>query len=125
MVRVSVHKDVELPEIAAQYAQVLEIWKKHHTLPDFFGNEGQWEENRRLCDSYVYKIHIQLPDQPAWKPHTPQAARKSNHYLVYSWHWLDDDRYQVISIMSPDAHEKAKTSFMTELERRAEEFQNS
>ncbi|ECC7842751.1 type II toxin-antitoxin system YafO family toxin, partial [Salmonella enterica subsp. enterica serovar Newport] len=31
----------------------------------------------------------------------------------------------IISVMSPNGHEKAKTSFMAELERRAEDFQNS
>ncbi|MER1690641.1 type II toxin-antitoxin system YafO family toxin, partial [Proteus mirabilis] len=35
------------------------------------------------------------------------------------------NRYQIIAIMSPNAHELAKTSFLAELEKRAEEFQNN
>ncbi|KFB98412.1 hypothetical protein GTGU_04484 [Trabulsiella guamensis ATCC 49490] len=38
---------------------------------------------------------------------------------------MDYNKIQIISIMTPDAHEKARTSFMAELERRAEDFQNS
>ncbi len=55
----------------------------------------------------------------------PQIQRKSNHYLVYCQHWLYPNRYQIIAIMSPNAHELAKTSFLAELEKRAEEFQNN
>lgn len=62
---------------------------------------------------------------PGRKKHKPQLARTSNHYLVYVIHWMDVERIQIISIMSPDAHEKAKSSFLAVLERRAEAFHNS
>lgn len=122
---VSVHKDVESPAVARKYARALENWKNTGVLPDRFGCEGQWEHNSSLCGSYVYKIHIRLPSEPAWKRHKAQIDRHSNHYLVYSRHWMDYENLQIISIMTPNGHEKAKTSFMAELERRAEEFQNS
>ncbi|ELY3467202.1 type II toxin-antitoxin system YafO family toxin [Cronobacter universalis] len=122
---VSVHKDIELPAIATSYAKALENWKNTEVLPDRFGSEGQWEHNSRLCDSFVYKIHIRLPSEAPWKRSKAQIDRHSNHYLVYSIHWMDHQNIQLISIMTPNGHEKAKTSFMAELERRAEEFQNS
>ncbi|HDU8583262.1 MULTISPECIES: type II toxin-antitoxin system YafO family toxin [Gammaproteobacteria] len=122
---VSVHADVEMPDIANSYAKALETWKNSRVLPDRFGNEGQWESNSRLCDSFVYKLHIRLPSEPGWKKTKAQIDRHSNHYLVFSRHWLDYDNIQIISIMSPDGHEKARTSYMYELERRAEEFQSS
>lgn len=65
-----------------------------------------------------------MPIEPEWNKRTPQIQRKSNHYLVYCQHWLNPDRYQIIAIMSPNAHEIAKTSFLAVLEKRAEEFQN-
>ncbi|EKC0170046.1 type II toxin-antitoxin system YafO family toxin, partial [Salmonella enterica] len=40
-------------------------------------------------------------------------------------HYLYPNRLQVISIMSPKAHEMARTSYMAEIERRAEEFQSA
>ncbi|MDZ7322935.1 type II toxin-antitoxin system YafO family toxin [Kosakonia sacchari] len=123
--RVSVHADVEFPTVASSYAKALEAWKNTGALPDRFGSEGQWEHNSRLCDSYVYKIHIRLPSEAPWKRHKAQIDRHSNHYLVYSRHWMDYEDIQIISIMTPNGHEKAKTSYMAELERRAEEFQNS
>jgi len=61
---VSVHSDVEMPDIANSYAKALEAWKNSQILPDHFGNEGQWESNPRLCDSFVYKLHIRLPSEP-------------------------------------------------------------
>lgn len=122
---VSVHIDVEMPDVAKRYAKALESWKNSGVLPDRFGSEGQWEDNKRLCDSYVYKLHIRLPSEPGWKKTKAQIDRHSNHYLVFSRHWLDYDNIQIISVMSPNGHEKAKTSFMAELERRAEDFQNS
>lgn len=123
--KVSIHKNVEFLATAQKYAKALENWKNTNALPDRFGSEGQWEHNSRLCDSFVYKIHIRLPSEPAWKKSTPQIDRNSNHYLVFSRHWMDYEKIQVISIMSPNGHEKAKTSFLAELERRAEEFQNT
>lgn len=123
--KVSVHKDVEFPDVARVYGKALENWQNTDVLPDRFGNEGQWEDNSRLCDSFVYKIHIRLPSEQAWKKSKAQIDRTSNNYLVFSRHWMDYDNIQIISIMTPNAHEKARTSFMAELERRAEEFQNS
>ncbi|MEH4726804.1 type II toxin-antitoxin system YafO family toxin [Escherichia coli] len=123
--KVSIHKDVEYQDIAKVYGKALENWLNTGVLPDRFGNEGQWEDNARLCGSFVYKLHIRLPSEPPWKKSKAQIDRTSNIYLVYTRHWMDYDNIQIISIMAPDAHEKANTSFMAELERRAEEFQNS
>ncbi|WP_038162790.1 type II toxin-antitoxin system YafO family toxin [Trabulsiella guamensis] len=123
--RVTIHKDVEFPETARAYGRALENWQNTGILPDRFGNDGQWEDNSRLCNSFVYKLHIRLPSEPAWKKSKAQIDRTSNSYLVYARHWMDYNKIQIISIMTPDAHEKARTSFMAELERRAEDFQNS
>lgn len=124
MVKVSIHSELEYFDICRQYAMDLQEWKSKGKLSNILGNEGQWEDNRRLCDSYVYKMHIRLPHESSWSLNIPQAARKSNSYLVYAHHWLDREHYQIISIMTPNAHELSKTSFLGELERRAEQFQN-
>ena len=125
MITVSVHAAVEYPHIAKCYAALLQEWKNGGPLAGWLGNEGEWEENARLRGSFVSKIHIRLPDEPSWPPSMPSAARKSDSYLVYTRHFLHPDRYQIISIMSPKAHELAKTSFMAVLEKRAEDFQSS
>ncbi|EAY7466469.1 type II toxin-antitoxin system YafO family toxin [Salmonella enterica] len=125
MITVSICKDVEYPHEAELYAAYLKKWKSGGILPSRFGSEGAWEENKSLCNSYVFKIHIKLSDDTPWDAKTPQAARKSNNYLVYTRHWMDPNKYQIISIMAPNAHELARTSFLAELERRAEQFQNS
>lgn len=59
--KVSIHKDVEYQDIAKVYGKALENWLNTGILPDRFGNEGQWEDNARLCGSFVYKLHIRLP----------------------------------------------------------------
>ncbi|EKS2238800.1 type II toxin-antitoxin system YafO family toxin [Salmonella enterica] len=124
-VKVSVSRDTEHRDIAQQYANFLQDWKNTGVLPSRFGRDGQWELNSRTVDSNIFKLHIRLPDEPAWKKHKPQLARTSNHYLVYVIHWLNADRIQIISIMSPNAHEKANSSFLAALECRAEAFHNS
>ncbi|MCZ4676000.1 type II toxin-antitoxin system YafO family toxin [Citrobacter sedlakii] len=40
-------------------------------------------------------------------------------------HWLNTDSYQIISVMSPLAHDMARTSFTSVLIERAESFHNS
>lgn len=125
MINVSVHKDIELPSVAHEYALFLQEWKSKGVLPPVFGNEGQWENNGRLRDSYVFKIHIRLPNENSWPSRLSAPARKSDNYLVYTRHFLYPDKYQLISIMAPNAHELARTSYMAEIERRAEEFQSS
>jgi len=101
MINVSVHDAIEHANVAFKYARALEAWKNGGPLPSIFGNEGQWEESKRLCQSFIFKIHIRLPDQEPWSARTPAAARKSDSYLVYSRHFLYPDHYQLISIMMP------------------------
>ncbi|MGP3146049.1 type II toxin-antitoxin system YafO family toxin [Serratia bockelmannii] len=124
MASVTIYSGIEHPHIAQAYASLLQNWKNGAPRPLMFGNEGQWESNSRLRDSLVYKIHIRLPDEEPWPPSTPVLNRKSDNYLVYCVCWHDETKYQLISIMSPGAHSMANTSFMAELERRAEGFQN-
>ncbi|NHB93643.1 type II toxin-antitoxin system YafO family toxin [Photorhabdus cinerea] len=125
MIHVSIHKDIEIPTVARQYAKILQDWKNGGSLPAIFGDEGRWEDHASLCQSYVFKIHIKLPGETPWPGHLPPAARKSNSYLVYTRHWCDQSKYQIISIMSPNAHELARTSFLVVLVGRAENFQNT
>ncbi|WP_311752118.1 type II toxin-antitoxin system YafO family toxin [Proteus columbae] len=94
-------------------------------MSNYLGANGRWENNAKLCQSLISKIHIRMPLEPEWNKKTPQIQRKSNHYLVYCQHCLYPNKYQIIAIMSPNAHEIAKTSFLTILEKRAEEFQNN
>ncbi|MEI7194521.1 type II toxin-antitoxin system YafO family toxin [Pectobacterium versatile] len=125
MITVTVHPDVEHPEVATEYALAMQNWKNGAARPAVFGSEGRWEENPRLMASGIHKIHIQLPGEPPWASHLPVIRRHSNNYLVYARHEWDETKYQIISIMAPNAHELARTSFLGELERRAEEFHAS
>ncbi|EBT2120832.1 type II toxin-antitoxin system YafO family toxin [Salmonella enterica] len=124
-VKVTIHKDVECSAAATHYAKLLRDWKTTGILPAHFGRDGQWELNKRTVDSNIFKLHIRLPDEPVWKKHKPQLERTSNHYLVYVRHWLNEDQIQIISIMSPNAHELANSSFLAVLEQRAEDFHNT
>lgn len=121
----SLHADIEHQSVAGGYLKLFREWKVNGALPDVFGNEGRWEDSPSLCNSHVYKIHIKLPWEKPWQNRTPQIDRKSNSYLVYSRHWLDTESYQLISIMTPNAHEIARTTFKSVLVERAENFQNS
>ncbi|MBI6542094.1 type II toxin-antitoxin system YafO family toxin [Proteus vulgaris] len=125
MTQISIHPDIEYKTIANEYAHLLKLWKEDNILSNYLGANGRWENNAKLCQSLISKIHIRMPLEPGWNKKTPQIQRKSNHYLVYCQHWLYPNRYQIIAIMSPNAHEIAKTSFLAVLEKRAEEFQNN
>lgn len=125
MIKISIHPDIEYKELVNEYAKFLKLWKNDNILSDYLGADGRWENNAKLCQSLISKIHIRMPIEPAWHKKTPQIQRKSNHYLVYCQHWLNPNEYQIIAIMSPNGHELAKTSFLAILEKRAEEFQNN
>lgn len=43
-----------------QYAGILEEWKNGAPIPAIFGGEAKWEDNKRLENSFVYRIHIRL-----------------------------------------------------------------
>ncbi|MCP1065547.1 type II toxin-antitoxin system YafO family toxin [Serratia symbiotica] len=123
---ISVHDDTEYPELAIAYARLLQHWKRTSILHSVMERDGVWELNNRTCDSQIHKINIRFPDEITWKNSKAQINRVSNHYLVYVEHWLDGDQYQVISIISPTMPMSwARTYFLAELERRAEEFQSS
>lgn len=125
MIEISIHPDIENKTIANEYAKLLKLWKEKKVLSCYLGADGKWENSAKLCQSLISKIHIRIPNEPKWHENMPQIQRKSNYYLVYCQHWLYPNRYQIIAIMSPNAHELAKTSFLAELEKRAEEFQNN
>ncbi|MBJ3816657.1 hypothetical protein F9C28_17495 [Shimwellia pseudoproteus] len=36
----------------------------------------------------------------------PQVKRTSNNYLVYVRHWDFNEKFQLIAIITPDAHER-------------------
>ncbi|MBB2646249.1 type II toxin-antitoxin system YafO family toxin [Escherichia coli] len=77
-----------------------------------------------MCGSFVYKLHIRLPSEPPWKKSKAQIDRiQISIWFIQGTGWIMTNTNH--QHHGPDAHEKAKTSFMAELERRAEEFQNS
>jgi len=125
MVTVTVHPDVEYPAIASQYAIAMQNWKNGASRPAEFGSEGRWEENASLMSSGIHKIHIKLPGETLWPVNWSITRRHSDNYLVYARHEWDETKYQIISIMAPDAHARARTSFVSVLERRAEEFHST
>lgn len=66
MVKVSIHPDIEYKDIASDYATYLKLWKEDRIISGFLGSDGQWESNSRLCNSFVFKLHIRTPLEPQW-----------------------------------------------------------
>ncbi|MDC9590128.1 hypothetical protein PSI23_12670 [Xenorhabdus sp. XENO-10] len=44
VVTVSIHKNIELPVVARQYASLLKNWKNGGLRSVIFGDEGRWED---------------------------------------------------------------------------------
>ncbi|MBF0785990.1 hypothetical protein E4T80_10995 [Muribacter muris] len=82
----------------------------HHDTgkyPDFLGHSGGFEQNAKASDSQLHKIHIALY-QNDWTLRTWQKrsgyTRTCDNFVIYVRHFFFDDCFQIIDILTPDAH---------------------
>lgn len=54
----------------------------------------------------IEKFHIRMPEDEPWSSKLPLSRRTSNNYLVFVRHFYIDGYFQVLAIISPNAHQQ-------------------
>lgn len=54
----------------------------------------------------IKKIHLKLPGDKPWPPEYSLSQRTCDNYLVYAKHLYNDEHYQIVAIISPNAHDQ-------------------
>lgn len=95
-----------------------------HFRPDTIGNWGAFEENPRAMLALVKKVHVAVSNEDfeRWKKKTGQN-RKSDNYLIYTKHELEENTFLILDFITPDAHQKIKSK-LSDIILFAEIFQN-
>lgn len=75
--------------------------------PDFLGHYGKFERNAQAELSNLHKIHIALYQADfnlkTWQRRNG-ASRTCDNFVVYTQHFLEEECFQILGIVSPEAH---------------------
>ncbi|MEH8093673.1 type II toxin-antitoxin system YafO family toxin [Gallibacterium anatis] len=75
--------------------------------PPFLGHHGGFERNIRAEENEIKKFHIALSRKDflleTWR-FTDGNRRTCDNFLVYVHHWYHSEYYQILDIISPNAH---------------------
>ncbi len=104
MAKVCIHPGIADNPTVQGYARELSSFLNGVSLSGRLGKNGGFERNTSATASGIMKMHIKVPGEGFWNPRQRQAQRTSDNYLVYARHWDMIDLYQVIAIVTPDAH---------------------
>ncbi|TNH04289.1 hypothetical protein FHQ26_01830 [Testudinibacter sp. TR-2022] len=91
--------------------------------PDFLGHYGGFELNPKAVESQLHKLHIALY-QSDWNLKSWQrngSRRTSDNFVVYTQHFFCEDCFQLLGIVTPEAHAKID-SLLTAFIDKAEQF---
>lgn len=106
MAEVYIHPSIAQNVTVQGYARELSDYLNGTALSRRLGKNGGFERNNAATQSGILKIHIRIPGEALWGVADVQRYRTSNNYLVYARHWDFTDKFQIISIVTPDAHER-------------------
>lgn len=89
--------------------------------PSFFGHYGKFENNPRAED--LSKLHIaSIADLTSSQWQSKRGyQRKSDHFVVYCRHWYERNYFQILDIVTPNAHNRID-SLIVDLLNKAEQF---
>ena len=107
MAKVSIHSSLANNSLIETYAKDLSLFLNEISLSGMIGRNGGFERNMAAQSSGVMKVHVKIPEEPAWPASVRQISRTSDNYLVYARHWDYSDYFQIIALISPDAHKMA------------------
>lgn len=115
--------DEELDGLVSDFKQ----YKGYGLLPKNFGRNVPYNHSNTLPLVKAEQVqHIHLGNEDVPLPiNKIQFYRTSDVHLVYCQSALNDDHYLLMTILSPDAHEQARTrDIMYKLGKMAEAFRN-
>lgn len=120
MVKVSITKELYRLGAAHKYAQMLADYLSKGSRFWCFWSFGGFERSYDAMAANISKIHLKLPGDTPWPPGLPQSERTCDNFLVFAKHLYDDEHYQILAIITPNAHQQADL-VLPELIRLAEE----
>ena len=100
-------------------------YKEEGVQPDTFGRDVHYDHPHSLPSIRQEEVrHIHLQDKNShWRVRTIQYYRTSDTHLVYCQGAMHDDRFLLITILKPDAHDQARNNnIMTAIARQAALF---
>lgn len=106
MVKVSITEGLFQQAAAHRYAQMLAETISNGTAYWCFGSHGGFERSYEAMAANIRKIHLKLPGDKPWPPEYSPSKRTCDNYLVYAKHLYNDEHYQILAIISPNAHEQ-------------------
>lgn len=107
MAKVSIHSSLENYAVIQGFARELSLYLNGLSLSGRLGRNGGFERNANAQSSGILKIHFKAPGEGFWQTSVRQTDRTSDNYIVYVRHWDDVEAFQIIAVITPDAHAKA------------------
>ncbi|QIE96388.1 hypothetical protein G5574_05165 [Pantoea stewartii] len=104
--QVCIHPSLANNSTVQGYARELSAYLNGASVSGRLGKNGGFERNTNATQSGILKIHIKIPGSGYWPTNLSQVKRTSNDYLVYVRHWDYNEKYQILAIITPDAHER-------------------
>lgn len=106
MAKVCIHSSLASNETIQGYARELSAFLNGDSLSGRIGKNSGFERNHSATSCGIIKAHIKIPGAGFWPANLPQKNRTSNDYLVYVRHWDFSDTFQILAVITPDAHER-------------------
>ncbi|EAS8534066.1 hypothetical protein EHZ41_22380 [Salmonella enterica] len=104
MIAVSINSRLQHNKAIQTYARMLAQFLDRDELTGWLGRNSSFERNKQAIKSGVFKMHVRLLHEKPWSSHTRQPNRVCDSYLVYAQHWDIRNYYQVVALISPEAH---------------------
>lgn len=124
-VSVKIHPELAQSVLIQKLAKDFKAYKITGENTPLFGRDVPFSEVSELENSNISKVHIIELDE--YEEHRSQYQNKSDSvHLIYCQHFMNDNSYCIIHVLSPQAHKLARTQeFISVAVRRAEEFHKS
>ncbi|MEG9832566.1 type II toxin-antitoxin system YafO family toxin [Serratia marcescens] len=106
MIKVSITAELSDDETARHFAQMVARCLSNLPASPLLGCRGGFERNPNAMAAGIEKFHVRMPDEEAWPSHTPINRRTSNNFLVFARHFYDDNYFQILALVTPEAHQR-------------------
>jgi len=106
MVKGSITECLYQQGAAHKYAKMLAETISNSAQYWCFGSHGGFERSYEAMAANIKKIHLKLPEDKPWPPEYSLSQRTCDNYLIYTKHLYNDEHYQILAIISPNAHEQ-------------------
>ncbi len=90
-----------------KYAAKLSAALNGSSFSGYVGKFADFRNSAIARQSFIEKVHIRTPNEKPWDGETRQAVRVSDNFLVFCKHCMYDDYYQILAIITPDAHARS------------------